>query len=196
MPNFDGKAYQARFDALAEQGMDVHAEASLVLSLAPRSVLDAGCGTGRVAIQLARHGVEVLGVDVDASMIAEARRRAPELNWVKADLAALELGRTFDVVVLAGNVPLFCPPADRPALVEACASHVVRGGAMVAGFQLDRDYSLDDYDSACRRAGLSLGRRWSTWDGDPFGDDSVYGVSIHQRPAANQRCDQRGAERG
>ena len=52
------------------------------------SVLDAGCGTGRVAIELARHGVDVVGVDVDASMIGEARRRAPELEWVEADLAA------------------------------------------------------------------------------------------------------------
>ena len=37
--------------------------------------------------RLSRHGVDVVGVDVDASMIGEARRRAPELEWVEADLA-------------------------------------------------------------------------------------------------------------
>ena len=66
-----------------------------------------------MAIELARHGVDVVGVDVDASMIGEARRRAPELEWVEADLSALALGRRVDVVVMAGNVPFFCPPARR-----------------------------------------------------------------------------------
>src|SRR5271163_1689841 len=107
--DFDGEAYQTRFDRLAAQGVDVHGEASLVLSFEPTSVLDAGCGTGRVAGELARRGVEVVGVDVSASMIAEARRRAPDQLWLEDDLSTLDLGRHFDVVVMAGNVPLFCP---------------------------------------------------------------------------------------
>ena len=81
-------------------------------ALEPRSVLDAGCGTGRVAIELARHGVDVVGVDVDSSMIAEARRRAPDQAWLVDDLVELSLGREFDVVVLAGNVPLFARPGN------------------------------------------------------------------------------------
>src|SRR5579862_3486103 len=105
---FDGREYQARFDALADKGLDVHGEARLVRSLTPTSVLDAGCGTGRVAIELSRHGIDVVGVDVDQSMIAEAKRRAPTLTWVTADLSTLVLGRLFDVVILAGNVPIFC----------------------------------------------------------------------------------------
>jgi SAM-dependent methyltransferase len=182
MPNFDGGAYQARFDALAEKGIDVHGEASLVLSLGPASVLDAGCGTGRVAIELPRHGRGVVGVDVDASMIGEARRRAPELEWVEEDLAVLALGREFDVVVMAGNVPLFCPPAKRPALVEACSAHVVGGGALVAGFELGRGYGLDDYDLACLANGFVLADRWATWDRQPFHEGNDYAVSVHRRP--------------
>jgi 2-polyprenyl-3-methyl-5-hydroxy-6-metoxy-1,4-benzoquinol methylase len=189
VPNFDGRAYQARFDALAEKGADVHGEASLVRSLGPSSVLDAGCGTGRVAIELARHGVGVVGVDLDASMIVEARRRAPELEWVEGDLAALALGRQFDVVVMAGNVPLFCPQAKRSALVKACAAHVAPGGALVAGFELGRGYGLDDYDSACLATGLVLADRWATWDRQPFQGaefhkGSEYAVSVHRHPSA------------
>lgn len=181
MERFDGQAYQARFDALAEQGTDVHGEASLVRTLDPRSVLDAGCGTGRVAIELALHDIEVVGVEVDSSMIAEARRRAPELMWVQANLATLTLGRQFDVVVMAGNVPLFCPVAERQALVESSAAHVRQGGAMVAGFQLCEGYGIDDYDQACTAAGLSLAERWSTWDCQGFVDGSEYAVSVHRR---------------
>ncbi|MHB8439709.1 MAG: class I SAM-dependent methyltransferase [Acidimicrobiales bacterium] len=185
MSDFDGKEYQARFDALAERGVDVHGEASLVLSLSPTSVLDAGCGTGRVAIELARHGIDVVGVDIAASMIAEAERRAPELVWIEADLATLALGRRFDVVVMAGNVPLFCPAARRRSLVEACATHVAPGGWMVAGFQLDQGYRLADYDAACGDAGLILDERWSTWGGAPFVDGGQYAVSVHRAPAGS-----------
>jgi SAM-dependent methyltransferase len=181
VPKFDGQAYQARFDALAGQGLDVHGEASLVLSLKPRTVLDAGCGTGRVAIELARLGIDVVGVDLDPSMIAEARRRAPQLDWRQADLASLALQRSFDVVVLAGNVPLFCPPADRRSLVESCAAHVAAGGALVAGFELTADYPLDAFDRVCRGAGLELAGRWSTWDGQAFAPERAYAVSICRR---------------
>ena len=44
---FDGERYQARFDVLAAAGADVHGEATFVMSYAPESVLDAGCGPGR-----------------------------------------------------------------------------------------------------------------------------------------------------
>jgi SAM-dependent methyltransferase len=177
----EGRSYQARFDALASKGMDVHGEAALVRSLHPATVLDAGCGTGRVAIELARHDVEVLGVDVDASMLAEARRRAPTLHWLHADLATLALDRTFDVVVMAGNVPLFCPEEHRADLVVACAGHTGPSGLLVCGFELGRGYGLDEYDAACDAAGLQVAHRWSTWDREPFGIASGYVVSVHAR---------------
>jgi len=178
MTGFDGRAYQARFDALAEQGVDVHGEAAVVRTFGPSTVLDAGCGTGRVAIELARHGIEVVGVDVDASMIAEARRRAPGITWIEADLSALDLGRVFDVVVLAGNVPLFCPVAARPALVAACAAHVDAGGVLIAGFQLDRGYELEEFDLASTGSGLTLQDRWATWGGGSFAAGGDYAVSV------------------
>jgi len=180
MSGFDGAAYQARFDKLEASGVQVHGEADLVMSLQPRSVLDAGCGTGRVAIELARRGVEVVGVDVSRSMIEQARRQAPALKWVQSDLACMDLGGQFDVVVLAGNVPLFCPADSRCALVTSCAAHVAAGGRLVAGFQLDGTYGLDEWDSACESARLELVERWSTWDRQPFATGDGYAVSLHR----------------
>jgi SAM-dependent methyltransferase len=179
--DWDGGDYQARFDALAASGADVHGEADLVAALGPASVLDAGCGTGRVAIELARRGIEAVGVDVDPSMLATARARAPSLTWIQADLCHLELDRTFDVVVLAGNVPLFTPPGTQPGLVRACARHVAPGGSLVAGFQLGRGWSLAEHDAACSDAGLALADRWAAWDRQPFPGDGSYAVSVHRR---------------
>jgi SAM-dependent methyltransferase len=185
---WDGEAYQARFDALDASGADVHGEADLVASLAPATVLDAGCGTGRVATELARRGIETVGVDADPSMVATARARAPHLEWRVGDLTDLagpdgpDLGRTFDVVVMAGNVPLFTRPGTQAALVAGCARHVAPGGSLVAGFSLDRGYGLEDYDAHCEAAGLVLEDRWATWGREPLGPDPTYAVSVHRRP--------------
>ncbi|MHB1444530.1 MAG: class I SAM-dependent methyltransferase [Acidimicrobiales bacterium] len=181
---FDGPAYQSRFDALARQGLDVHGEANLVTTFGPGAVLDAGCGTGRVAIELARRGIDVVGVDRDESMLAEARRLGPDLEWIRADLAGLDLGRDFELVVLAGNVPLFTPSADRESMVRACARHVAPGGRLLAGFQLDRGYDLAAYDAACSAEGLEIEERWSTWDRAPLSPEDGYAVSAHRRPAS------------
>jgi SAM-dependent methyltransferase len=153
------------------------------MRLQPTSVLDAGCGTGRVAIELARRNVAVVGVDVDASMLAVARQRAPQLEWVQAELTEFDLDRVFDVVVMAGNVLLFTPSGTEAALVAGCARHVVSTGALVAGFQLDRSYSLADYDDHCRAAGLQLTERYATWDREPFLDGGGYAVSVHRHIA-------------
>jgi SAM-dependent methyltransferase len=180
---FEGDGYQRQFDELAASGEDVHGEATFVMRFEPHTVLDAGCGTGRVAIELARRGVAVVGADVEPAMLAVARERDPGIDWVEADLTHLELGRTFDVVVMAGNVPLFTPPGTQAALVAGCAAHIGAGGVLVAGFQLDRGYSAEQYDRDAAAAGLVLDARYSTWDGDPFQPGGVYAVSVHRRAA-------------
>ncbi len=177
---WDGDRYQQRFDALADAGADVHGEAEFVAGFHPWSVLDAGCGTGRVARELARRGIDVVGVDVDASMIATARRLAPELEWELADLAAVDLGRRFDVVVMAGNVPHFTPDGTRAALVAGCARHIAATGILVAGFQLGLGYGVADYDEDCRRVGLVVADRFSAWSREPFSAASDYAVSVHR----------------
>jgi SAM-dependent methyltransferase len=178
---WDGDEYQARFDRIAGEGGDVHGEATLLRSFAPATVLDAGCGTGRVAIELARHGIAVTGVDIDASMLATARRLAPEIDWHEHDLVGLDLGCLFDVVAMAGNVPLFTPRGTEEALVAGVAGHVRPGGRLVAGFSLDRGYTVQDYDAHCRAAGLMLEARYATWSRVPYAGEQ-YAVSVHRRP--------------
>ena len=183
-----GDEYQARFDALAKAGQNVHGEVELLLALdpPPRSVLDAGCGTGRVAIELDRRGVEVGGTDVAPDMLDTARRRAPHLTWVEADLAEIDLGRTFDVVVRAGNVLLFVEPGTEAAVVARCAAHLAPGGALVAGFSVPAGggYGLDRLDADARAAGLRLAERWASWDRQPWVAGGDYAVSVFRAPPA------------
>jgi len=180
---WDGEAYQRRVNELAASGVHIHGEADLVASFGPLTVLDAGCGTGRVAAELAERGHDVVGIDRDSSMVATAQALAPGVDFRVADVAEAQLGRTFHLVLMAGNVPLFTPVGTQSALVAGCARHLAPGGRLVAGFQLGRGYALDEYDAACMAAGLDLKIRWSTWDMAPFGPDAEYAVSVHRLPA-------------
>ena len=177
-----GDAYDRRFADLAASGVDVHGEVGLLERLGVGSVLDAGCGTGRVAIELARRGHDVAGVDLDPAMLEAARAKAPEVPWVEADLAAFRLDRLFDAVVMAGNVMIFLAPGQEAAVVANVSRHLAPGGVLVAGFSL-RPGALDlaTYDALTDHAGLGLVHRFSSWDGDEFADGD-YAVSVHRRP--------------
>jgi SAM-dependent methyltransferase len=181
---FDVDRYDERWQRMADRGENPHGEADLVASYAPGSVLDAGCGTGRIAIELARRGIAVLGVDADPDMIAAAVARAPELDWRLADLAGLELPERFDVVLLAGNVVPYVAAPDRAAAVVGCARHLATGGRLVAGFALRAGWpTLTDYDGWCAAAGLTLAERFATWERAPYAGGG-YAVSVHRAVAA------------
>lgn len=177
-------SYDQRWAQMAARGENVHGEADFVTTLElprpPARVLDAGCGTGRVAAELARRGLDVVGVDVDAAMLAQARAKSPDVAWIEADLADLDLGRTFDVVVLAGNVMIYLRPGTEGTVVAALVRHLEPGGALVAGFQLEAGrLDLATYDAHLEAAGLRLAERWATWDRQPFGGGN-YAVSVHR----------------
>jgi SAM-dependent methyltransferase len=189
-----GSAYAERFARLAATGADLHGEARFCAALAPPGarILDAGCGTGRVAIRLAELGFDCVGVDLDASMLAEARRAAPGLTWLHADLSRLRLpggDAGFDLVVAAGNVVPLLAAGTEAATVARLAAQLRPGGLLVAGFGLDPAHlplaaapvTAADYDGWCAAAGLTPVRRCATWDGADF-DGGGYAVSVHRLP--------------
>lgn len=173
--------YDEKWRLLAAAGASVHGEADFVCRFEPASVLDAGCGTGRVAIELAGRGIDVVGVDLDPAMLDQARAKAPQLTWIEGSVDQVALDRRFDVIVTAGNVMIFVQPGSEAAVVANLAGHLAPGGRLVSGFQLDRGYDLERYDTDCTAAGLEIVERFSTWDGDPLMGRGNYAVSVHQR---------------
>ena len=189
-----GEEYAERFAALARAGTDMHGEARFCAALLPAGarVLDAGCGTGRVAAHLDELGFSCVGVDVDESMLPVARRTAPQIPWHRADLTTLtdrdlDGASGFDLAVMAGNVVPLLADGTLGRAVESLVGLLRPGGLLVAGFGLDAGHlpprcpvtSLEEYDEACRVAGLVLRERYSTWDGAPFDEAEGYAVSVH-----------------
>jgi len=186
--------YADRFRAMAARGQDVHGEASFVTRLVdpPARVLDAGCGTGRVAIRLAELGYDVVGVDLDASMLMQAREEAPDLDWRVGDLAQLDTGRLFDVVLVAGNtIPLLEPDTLADA-ASGLAAQLDDDGLLVCGFGLDAAHlpgdcpvtPLADVDAAFGAAGLVPVDRFSTWDRAAYDEKAGYVVTVHARDSS------------
>ena len=179
-----GQDYDARWERLAAAGEDPHGEANFVAAFGSASVLDAGCGTGRVAIQLARQGIETVGVDLDAGFIERAKAKEPVLEWHVADLASVDLGRQFELVLAAGNVMIFLAPNSEAAVLANVARHLVSGGRFVAGFQVRADgIGLEEFDRLAALVGMSLENRYATWSRAAFhGGD--YAVSVYRLTAS------------
>lgn len=177
--------YAERWRRIAASGTDIFGEARLIDALVPRraSILDAGCGTGRIGGWLAQRGHRVHGVDLDPVLIEYARRDYPEATWEVGDLGRDQLpeGR-YDAVVCAGNVMGFIEEDRRAAAVGNIARALAPDARAVVGFGAGRGWEFPDFLDACRGAGLEAEQCYSTWDMRPFTQGSEFLVAVLSRP--------------
>jgi SAM-dependent methyltransferase len=149
-------------------------------------ILDAGCGPGRVGGRLAELGHEVVGVDLDPTLIAAAEHDHPGPVWRVGDLAelddrgfaALGVAPGFDVVVCAGNVMGFLDPDTRRRVLTNLAAALNDDGRLVTGFGTGGDYPFAAFFDDVAAVGLDVDVRLSTWDLRPFTDGSEFLVAV------------------
>ena len=107
----------------------------LVVAGTGKRVADVGCGPGRVAAFLARHGLDVIGVDVAPRMLAAARIAHPDIEFEDGQLADLPI----DEGSLAGVVcwySIIHTPPDQLDEVFAELERVLQpGGHLLVAFQ-------------------------------------------------------------
>lgn len=178
----DLEEYHARFARMEAGGQASHGEADFIEGYRPSRVLDAGCGMGRVAIELHQRGIAVVGCDLDDDLLSYARTDMPEIQWRHEDLATMRLDGTFDVVAMPGNVMIFCRAEDRGPIVSNLARHLCVNGLLIAGFSIDSGVdalTLEAYDEYCVDAGLALVERYDTWERARYTGGS-YAVSVHR----------------
>jgi SAM-dependent methyltransferase len=100
-------------------------------------VLDLGCGTGRVAIHLARRGHAITGLDIGPALVAALDERARELpaNAVVGDARDFDLGTKFSVVLAPMQLlQLFADSEERVRCLRCVAAHLGADG--VAAFAI------------------------------------------------------------
>ncbi|MEU6983538.1 class I SAM-dependent methyltransferase [Streptomyces sp. NPDC046324] len=95
------------------------------------SLLELGCGAGRVTGPLVERGFTVTAVDESAEMLEAVRERVPGVETVRSPIESLRLERRFDVVMLASYLVHTAAHDDRQALLEACRRHVRDDGCVL-----------------------------------------------------------------
>ena len=105
-------------------------------------VLDVGAGTGRIALDLARRGHEVVALDHDAALVAELARRAGELSVtaITADAREFDLGRGFALcIVPMQTIQLLGGAGGRHAFLECARRHLQPGGLLAVAIAPELD---------------------------------------------------------
>jgi len=98
-------------------------------------VLDAACGTGDLAIIAAKAGGDVTGLDFSERMLERARRKAPDLDWMRGDLLALPFeDESFDAATVGFGVRNV---ADLPGALEQLR-RVLRPGGRLGILEITR----------------------------------------------------------
>ncbi len=98
-------------------------------------MLDAPCGFGRVALELAQRGYRVSGVDIAAPYVAEAQTRARELGvqaeFQVGDVRRLPWENAFDGVFCTGNSFAYFDDAGNQSFLRSAAQALSPGGKLL-----------------------------------------------------------------
>lgn len=102
-------------------------------------VLELGCGTGRVALHLARRGHEVVGLDSDPELLAVLLERATELPVIglAADARSFELDDPVPLVLAPTHLLQLLADADERAEALGCVAAALRPGGLLAASILE-----------------------------------------------------------
>jgi SAM-dependent methyltransferase len=210
-----GPAYLALYDAVLAERTPVEVDQiERLLQLHPaRRILDLPCGQGRHAIELARRGYEVTGVDLSAYMLGVARERAEaaglRVRWLVGDMREPLPGETFDLVLnLFTSFGYFADDADDRRVVRAAGSmlepggrfllEVINGDRIMGNFQ-EREWFTVGQTAVMERRSLDVPTRRmvvertvSSTNGD---ETSVHAVRLYSGPAVKTMLDAAGFSR-
>jgi len=174
-------------------------------------VLELGCGTGRITIEIARAGVSVTGLDLSVSMLDEARRKGaglPNLTWVLADMRSFALAARFGLICIPfRSFQHLLTDEDQRAALDCCREHLRPNGVLAFNVtnpqefligwdgrgsrgprisRLDRDRPLrllrpEEVSALLTGAGFREGRVFGGFDGSPLLPSSTEQVWVARR---------------
>jgi len=125
------------------------------------AVLDVGCGTGRHAIELARRGYRVTGVDISAGMLEQARANAAEAGveatWIESDAKSFSLPGQFDAAICLcegafGLLGSTDDPIEQPQAIIRNMAEAMKPGArclltVLNGYAMARKHSQESVEN-------------------------------------------------
>jgi SAM-dependent methyltransferase len=139
-----------------------------------RTVLELGCGGGSLAWHLKPHFVLTL-TDVSAQMLAVSRAANPECEHVQGDMRTLDLGRTFDLVLIHDAIMYLVDAESVRAALATANRHCRPGGGLIVMPDCVRETFAPETGHGGEDGSDGRGLRYLewTWDPDPTDDTFV-----------------------
>ena len=115
--------------------------------LQPKTVIDLGCGTGSIALPLAKEGYDVIGVDLSPEMLTEADHKAMEegvsVRFACQDMTELELGEEADCILsLCDNMNYLTEDGQLEDAFKSIAQHMKQESLFL--FDLNTEYKFKE----------------------------------------------------
>lgn len=115
--------------------MDFYHELAAAATARGEAVLEVACGTGRVALPLARAGARVTGFDRSPEMLRVARAKSGTSSnprWIEADMRTVALGEAFGLILVPAHAfQSMVTPDDQVACLEGLWRHLTPAGTLV-----------------------------------------------------------------
>jgi SAM-dependent methyltransferase len=160
-------------------------------------ILDIGCGTGRHAIELAKRGYKVTGVDLSVTQLEKARNKAEEANlnvaFIEKDACKLDFDTQFHLVIMIceGAFPLMETDEKNFQILKGAANALKSGGKIIfttLSVLFALSHSLEGFINAGIKEGKSIGNRF---DMMTFRDYSTFEVADDNGNKKTLKCNER-----
>jgi len=152
-----------RYDA-ATAHIAVEPVVDFLVPLASGGALELAVGTGRIAVPLAAHGVDVTGIDITPDMVAQLRQKSDTIPVELGDMTTTRVDGTFSLVYLVFNTIVNLPTQEAQlACFRNAAAHLAPGGCFLIEADLlpdkarnifglsDTYVGIDEYDADTQR---------------------------------------------
>lgn len=154
-----------------------------VMGADDRSILEVGCGAGKLLTLLTATYKRVVGVDLNEEMAAIARETAPNAAVLTADMRTADLDECFNAVIMLGRVlPHSTTNEAAIELLDNCYTHLAPGGGILFNtFDLrglkDGHVSEDTFTSENYTVTRTQTGFVTDWDGGHWGFDAEYVIT-------------------
>lgn len=179
---------------LAITGADVEVDVRFVDMIAARTsrILDIGCGIGNAVNGLRSRGHEAFGIDPTPDVLQVACDlfdptwfRSMSATEISARaLEAAGFPTTYDVILMAGNVPAFLSENELATTFDQANDLLAPGGRLIIGTSALARSGPADQDSCAAALGLRLEHRFADWHLGHFRTESLWSVSVYSQPGS------------
>ncbi len=152
------RRFETSFDCAMLDELIASVKGQLSRPSSPDLVLDAGCGTGRVAARLARELPHVCGIDLSAEMIRRARAAHPGVDFEQGALRMLPLADNTLAAAVYWYSIIATPLAALPDVWRELRRVLDESGVALIAFQMGRGEAIDKHDAYGSGTTLTLFR--------------------------------------